>query len=126
MSTTALANRTRTLPSFFDELFSPSFFFDDFLTKQSYSPSVDINYGDDKITLDMILAGTPKENINVEVKGGKLFINAEKNENKIERSYKLPDDIDSDNISAKYENGILNVVLRKNVKVDNIKTIEIQ
>lgn len=128
MSTTTLANKTRGLPSFFiDDIFSPSFFFDDFLTKHTHTPSVDINYSDDNITLDMALAGTPKEDINVDVKGGYLNITVNKGEdNKIEKSYKLPEDIDIENVSAKYENGMLNIVLPKSTKVENVKVIDIE
>jgi HSP20 family protein len=128
MSTTTLARKSNgTLPTFFmDDFFTPSFFDLDFFPTFKTGPQVDINYNDENITLDMVLAGIPKENIKVEVGDGKLMIEATKDDTEIKKAYTLPDTVDGENISAKYENGVLNVVLPKSVKVKNTKLIDIK
>ena len=125
MSTKTFANATRGLPSFFDleNFFTPIFLEYDNVSSKNVA---DIKHNDESITIDLVLAGIPKENINVEVIDETLKIEAKKDEDtNIKKKYTLPDDIDIENISAKYENGILNVVLPKSVKVEKTKIIEI-
>lgn len=124
-----MSTLTRGLPSSFFN----SFFNFDYLPEHSALPSVDVKYKDDEYVVKMVLAGIPKENIKLNVEDGCLCIDAENKECdcdgcdcKVEKSFKLPENIDIENINAKYENGILNVVLPKLVKADKAKLIEIQ
>lgn len=124
-----LENGIRGLPP----LFLDSFFNLDFLPSHSVIPIVDVKHKDKEIILKIVLAGIPKENIKLNIDEGCLCIDAENKECdcngcecKIEKSFTLPDNIDVENINAKYENGILNVILPKLVKEDKIKLIEIQ
>ena len=117
----------------FPPLFLDNFFNLDFLPTHSVAPKVDVKDEDKEIILKVVLAGIPKENIKLSVDDGHLYINAENKECdckgcdcKIEKSFILPDNIDIENINAKYENGILNVILPKSIKEDKTKIIEIQ
>jgi HSP20 family protein len=87
----------------------------------------------------MLLAGVKKENISIDVEKDKLIIKAERKETKdlkynrkqtyfgkYERLFVLPDNADSDNISATMEDGVLNINIPKSKDVKTIKkTIEI-
>ena len=117
----------------FPPLFLDNFFNLDFLPTHSVAPKVDVKHEDKEIILKVVLAGIPKENIKLSVDDGCICINAENKECecndcdcKIDKSFTLPDNIDVEKINAKYENGILNVILPKSVKEDKSKLIEIQ
>ena len=117
----------------FPTLFLDNFFNLDFLPTHSVTPKVDVKDEDKEFILKIVLAGIPKENIKLNVDDGCLYVNAENKECdckdcdcKIEKSFILPDNIDIEKINAKYENGILNIILPKLVKEDKRKLIEIQ
>jgi len=124
-----LQNEIRGLPiSFLDDFFNFEF-------SPTYSavPKVDVKQEEDEIIVKIVLAGIPKENIKLSIDEGCLCVNAENKECdcndcecKVEKSFTLPDNIDVENINAKYENGVLNIVLPKSVKEDKSKIIEIQ
>lgn len=64
-------------------------------------------------TLTIELAGVTKENIKIETENGLLRLSGEKtkgvNTGKFEGHYRLPEDIDTEKIEAKFEDGILMV-----------------
>ena len=91
--TKAIANGNRGFPFILDEFFT----LDDFFPI-SYSQKADIKYENDKTTLDLNLAGTAKENLNVEVKGKSLIIESTQEGKELKKSYEIPDDIDSENM----------------------------
>jgi len=95
-------------------------------------PPVNIRETKDAYVLDMVAPGWAKEDIKVNLEGKTLFISAQKAEKKAEkeegsdkvirreyvsrsfkRSFTVDDSIDTQKIDAKYENGILKVVLAK-------------
>jgi HSP20 family protein len=107
-------------------------------------PAVNILEGTDSYEVDMAAPGLEKKDFKIELNHGALTISSEKKvENEIRkgqqftrreysyqsfsRSFTLPDTVDSDKISAKYEDGVLKVVIpKKNVaKTKLLKTIEI-
>jgi HSP20 family protein len=93
------------------------------------------NYGTPKITstgdtyeVELALPGFSKKDVNVEVEGRKLVISAEvseDNETAYRRSFKkvyfLPSDVDTDVISAKMENGVLQILFGKAETAKKIK-----
>lgn len=87
------------------------------------TPRVDVHDENNKLVLEAELPGVKKEDIKVDFAAGVLSISAEKrhekevqNKNrylaertygKYERRFRLSDDLDAEQISAKFENGIL-------------------
>lgn len=124
-----------------------SFFFDDDLD-DFFKPVVrrndvkcDIYEEDGVYHIEMDIPGYDKKDINIEVKDGYLTVTASKEkeeENKTKnyirrertygsfsRSFSLGD-IDVDKIDAKFENGILDILIPKEEVVETKKTIEIK
>ena len=92
-------------------------------------PKVNIKETTDNFEVHMAVPGFKKDNFNISIENEELLISAEIEENKEEtndeftrkefgyasfrRSFILPETVDGDKIKAKYEDGILNVVLPK-------------
>ena len=108
-------------------------------------PSVNVKEGEDGYEVDMAAPGLGKKDFKIELKHGVLTISSEKkNENETKkgqqftrrefsyqsfsRSFNLPHTVDSEKISAKYDNGILKVIIPKKeeAKPKPAKTIEIR
>lgn len=119
--------------SIFDsgKFFGPGLFdFDGDLPEDiSNVPSVNISENEKEFTLELAAPGLARNDFKVEVENRTLTISAEKEEEKKEekenykrrefsysgfcRSFELPENILSDKIDAKYENGILRLSLPK-------------
>jgi HSP20 family protein len=125
------------------------FFFDDIFGKEFFNvkpgfvkntPAVNVKEDEKQFTLEVAAPGLQKENFNLQVEDGVLAISAEtktetsETEEKgnytrkefsyqsFKRSFTLDDEsVDSENITAKYENGILNVSIPKKVKTEEEK-----
>jgi len=97
--------------------------------RASWLPSVDVHENESQITLRTELPGLAEEDVELTVDKGRLTIQGEKrlekedtdgNYRRIEssygsfyRSFPLPDSIDQDKIEARFDNGVLNVILPK-------------
>src|SRR6201996_667273 len=118
----ALQNRVNSLFRDFNEGESS-------LTTISFIPAVDIYEEEKKIILKLEVPGVPEKDLDVTVenntltvKGERKFEKEEKEENfhRIERRYgsfsrafTLPTTVETENIAAKYENGVLKCELKK-------------
>jgi len=108
-----------------------------------FIPSVNTREADDAYYIEVDLPGVKKENISIDVKDNILTISGErvveekrKDDEfyrvesvygKFARSFTLPEDVDSDKIEAKAENGVLIVKIPKVQVVDKApKKIEIK
>jgi HSP20 family protein len=108
-------------------------------------PSVNILEGNDSFEVEMAAPGLEKKDFKIELNHGVLTVSSEKkleNETKkgqkfkrkeysyqsFSRSFTLPDIVESKKISAKYESGILKVIIPKKTvaKTKVLKTIEIK
>lgn len=92
-------------------------------------PSVNITESEKEFEIEMAAPGLDRKDIKVEVENNMLCISSEKEENKKEekknytrreysynsfsRKFSLPENSLPDKVNAKYENGILHVVLPK-------------
>ncbi len=92
-------------------------------------PKVNIKETPDSFEVQMAVPGFKKDIFNISVENGELMISAEisneeeeKNEGftrkefgyaSFQRTFVLPETVDGDKIKAKYEDGILNVILPK-------------
>lgn len=126
---------TSLVDNFFnmDRLIGPSFFnrdgglFD--LDESVVIPSANITESEKDYKIEMAVPGLEKKDFNIEVQDGVLSISVEKEEDKEEerknyyrrefsyhsfkRSFVLPDNLMNDRIDAKYENGVLRLLLPK-------------
>ncbi|WP_136796827.1 MULTISPECIES: Hsp20/alpha crystallin family protein [Desulfosediminicola] len=119
----------RFFDGFFGDFFGPTFNITGNTARQHNQLHVDVYEQEGVIHVEAEMAGVPKEDIKLDVKGKHLTLGYERkvNENvteenryrrersygKFERSFSLPFDIDADKVVAKYENGILKLEIPK-------------
>lgn len=108
-------------------------------------PSVNIKESENNFEVEMAAPGMDKKDFKIEVEKGVLSISSEVQTDNQEkesehftrrefsyqsfcRSFSLPTSVDSDKIFAKYENGILKVVIpkREEAKPKPVKMIDIE
>ena len=112
---------------------------------EAFNPRMDMKQTDKQYTITMDIPGMDKDKINVEIKQGMLIISGERRseneDNKNNQYYSqersfgsfmqsipLPDDAKTDQIEAKYKNGVLTVTVareRKENKKSNNERITI-
>ena len=115
--------------------FVDRFFNDDLYrnTESSYfSPRVDIAESENQFEIDFFIPGVEKDQVSIDMKDGQLTISGERKLNKEEngrnyhtiesqhgsfrRTFHLPENINQEEVSAKFENGILQIVIPKDEK----------
>ncbi len=128
------------LTGLLEDFFGDNFFRNDHAT---HVPAVNVSKENDALQLELSAPGFTKEDIKVEVENGVLTISgAHKVENEtkektyyrkefsygsFKRNFNLPDEYNADNISAKYENGILRLsVPKKETVKTSTREISIQ
>ena len=91
----------------------------------SWNPRVDITETHESYELFFELPGVPRENVKVDIEDGILKIHGNKESDipedfenqilserpfgKFQRSFRLPKEVDSENVTALFENGILKI-----------------
>lgn len=99
------------------------------LSNGNFMPNVDIAENDSEFLIAAELPGMNKEDINVDLDNGRLTISGERKMEdeetgtsyhrvetrygKFSRSFQLPDSADDNKVSAKYDNGLLNITIGK-------------
>jgi len=144
MATNLLTKRSSILPSFDNDFFNPwnDWFYNGF-EKTLSVPAVNISETDKQYNISMAAPGMKRDDFKIGLDGDVLTIVAEKEETKedqdkqysrreynyssFRRSFALPKQVKRDKIEAKYEDGVLNLVLPKNEDVKVVpKTIEVK
>ena len=108
----------------------------------AFTPSVNTREDEKTYYIEVDLPGVKKEDIKVDIKENTLTISGErkfkeevKEEDyykietsigKFTRTFTLPEDADVENIDAKNENGVLDIVIPKVKKEESVKTIEVK
>ena len=108
----------------------------------SFLPKVDIAETEKGFEVALAAPGMKKEDFNIEVNdnfltisGERKFVNEDKNKNyhtvetqygSFSKSFKLPKNVNSGKIDAKYEDGILNLFVPKDEKKKLKNTIEVK
>ena len=128
-----------TLSQIFDDLFTanPYVHFRDDVPQRVYRPKVNIIEHQDGYLMEFSIPGIKKEDIKIDVEEKTLTISYEhikeeaKSEEKVirkefanksfKRNFTLGDTINTDAISASFENGILTLTLPKNEVVKPVK-----
>lgn len=90
--------------------------------KKYTHPKANVTTQDGNYTLSLAIPGVAKKDVSINIEKNKLTIKSEVEDNtdskyrlrefnytKFERAFTLSDDVDIDNISAKFENGILSI-----------------
>lgn len=109
-------------------------YFDDFPAfgfkySDSFSPKIDISEGEKNIKVIAEIPGVNKDDIKIviqdnilsiegekkkeDVKEDKNYYRAERSYGSFKRCFTLPVEVDSDNIEAKFENGVLDIEMKK-------------
>lgn len=142
--TGSLLNKFPFMPTVFGDFFN-DFVNGDAMNKEmlSYVPAVNISERANDFMIELAAPGVSKEDFKVEVENGILTISSQKSEEKKEgdsrftrrefsyssfkRSFSLPEHVQTDNIEATYNNGVLVLVLPKKdeAKQKPVKEIKI-
>lgn len=141
MGNTALTKFTERTPFIFDEFFNPwnSFFdMDLFNGRVMTMPAVNITDNKDDFMVSLAVPGMKKEDFNIDVEGSMITISCEKEEKKEEkekkftrkeynyasfkRSFTLPVEVNKEKIEARYEDGILKLMLPKKEELKKLIT----
>jgi len=123
-------------------------YFDDFSSfgfnfSETFSPKIDISEEKDKINVVAEIPGVKKQDIKITLQDNILTIEGEKKQEtekkeknyyrsermfgSFKRSFTLPTEVDSEKVEAKFEDGMLNISLKKlEPKVKNEKVIELK
>ncbi len=92
--------------------------------ENDYNLNIQCKEEDDKYVVYLDLPGFSKDQVVVDIMDRELKVEATKEEKKIKKSFILPKQVDREHVSAKMENGVLEIVLAKIPKF--ISSIEIQ
>ena len=117
----------RTVIRNYDSLFNE--LFNNVQSTNKFSPLANVKEGEENFEIEMAIPGFKKDDFKVEVNERVLSVSSvinqetEENEegyirkefsvNSFERTFRLPKTVDSDQIGASYENGILTLSLPK-------------
>lgn len=115
-----------------DELFNNFFnndYHEDYVKNNATKPATNIFETEKEFRIELLVPGVTKDDLSLVQKDNLLTIKVEKKEEEkqeeykyarrefgaynFEKQYRLPKTIDAENITAKFENGILNVLLPK-------------
>ena len=133
MATQALSKVTERFPSVFDDFFKPwNEWFDgggSMWNRMMKIPAVNITENKDNFEVALAAPGLKKEDFTIDMDGNLLTISSEKEETKEEkdqkytrkeynystfsRTFTLPEEVVKEKIEAKYENGVLHLVMPK-------------
>lgn len=143
-------NTLVTRGNFFDDFFrdvTPGFYIKPLHGDSLPSPDqikIDVKEDDKTYTINAEVPGVKKEDINVSIDGNIITLSSEiKQENKtggdgekmlrseryygaISRSFQLPQEVDEKLSKAKYDNGVLNLVLPKKATIDGVTRLAIE
>lgn len=133
MGTQALTKTSERMPAFFEDFFKPwNEWFDNggsAWNHVSSIPPVNITENKEDYLVSLAVPGMKKDDFKIDVDGNMMTISSEKGETKEEkdkrftrkeynyssfsRSFTLPDEINKEKIEAKYEDGVLKLILPK-------------
>jgi len=127
-----IANNYHSLPSLIDDIFGQSWFENvlDGSSTRTIVPSVNVFEDKDEFRIEVAAPGLKKDDFKLDLNQRVLSISTEKTEesktpetggfirrefnySSFCRTFGLPSSVNAEKVSAKYENGILNVVLPK-------------
>jgi HSP20 family protein len=148
MGTQALTKATERFPVFFDDFFKPwNEWFDNsggLFGRALTVPPVNITENKDEYLVSLAAPGMKKDDFKIDVDGNMLTISSAKEETKEEkdkkftrkeysyssfsRSFTLPQEVNMEKIEAKYEDGVLKLMLprKEEAKKPSAKQIAVK
>jgi len=130
--------KTDTFYNMIDQFFNDSFP----NGEGQFSPAVDIAEDENSYEIELSIPGAKKEDFKVDLTDGSLTISGERRREeksegknfhriqsqygKFQKTFQLPDDATSENISASYQDGILKVLIPKEEKKIQKSVIEVK
>ena len=137
MGNQALTRTTERMPTFFDDFFKPwnEWFGNEggIWNRAMTVPPVNVTENKDQYLVSLAVPGMKKDDFKIDVDGNMLTISSEKEETTEEkdkkftrkeynyssfsRSFTLPEEINREKIEAKYEDGVLKLVLPRKEEV---------
>ena len=145
MRTQALARIAERMPLVFEDFFKPwNEWFDggNLMGRSLVMPAVNITEYPESYQLELAAPGLKKDDFKIGIEGNMLTISSEKEETKEEkernftrkeynyssfnRSFSLPEEIKTENIDAKYEDGILKILLPRKEEAKQALTKQIE
>ena len=128
MTNRSIVRSEDLLPTFFSDFYRPwNEWFEDRWVKTV--PAVNVTETEKSFTLELAVPGLSKEDFNIRLDNGVLTISAEKeterkaeedkftrreyNYSSFTRSFSLPENCNPEKIDAKYDNGVLKLMLPK-------------
>ena len=124
----------------FDDLFRTFANVGEPMARDEWAPAVDIVETEKAYEISLEVPAVARDNINVSVKDGVLTVTGERSREKLEgekvhrverrygkfvRSFRLPENIDEEGITARSENGVLHLAVAKQEKAQP-RQIEVQ
>lgn len=131
MSLVSFRNRSLlpSIGSMFDNFFNDDFDVDQAVVRGTAMPAVNVRETENEFKLELAAPGKSKDDFNIQIENASISISSENetsdetNEesytrkeysfNSFKRSFRLPQNANSDEINAKYDNGILIVSIPK-------------
>lgn len=126
---TLIKKSNELFPTFFDDFFGRDLFFNNDLSRTQTMPSVNIIENADAFEVEMAAPGMNKNDFKIELDNQNLTISYEKKEEEnkqekqytkrefyyqaFQRSFTLPQTVESEKIKAKYNDGILTLLIPK-------------
>jgi len=138
MTTQALAKLNERMPTVFDDFFKPwnEMFDGGIWGKTMNIPAVNIVENKDEFVVSLAAPGLKKEDFKIDVDGNMLTISSEKEETKEEkerkftrkeynfmtfsRSFTIPEEVFRDKIEARYEDGVLRILMPRKDEVKKL------
>jgi HSP20 family protein len=135
-----IIRRSTPTIALFDRFFDDDFFALPAIWNENgiRNPLHDIIENEKEYVVELALAGVKKEDISLKIDDNVLSITAERKENeqkyntkqtfygKYQKSFTLPESINTENIQAAFENGILKLNIPKLEVTPKVKQIEIK
>jgi HSP20 family protein len=122
-------NANRSALSLLSDLFNSDRFFSDRFFSEEWIPAVNVHETEKSFGIELAAPGMKKEDFRIKAENGMLTISSEKKEEKDEkeknytrrefnyrsfsRSFTLPPNTNEDDITAKYEDGVLKLNIAK-------------
>lgn len=106
-------------------------FFNDAIANQTstFTPNINISETDDIVSIEVDIPGMKKEDIQLDIENGALSVRGERKNKReedgrtfhrvetqygtFERSFQLPDHVDEESVEATYNDGILQIDMKK-------------
>ncbi len=137
--TSELGNIHNSIQQYFDDFSSMKSSFN----TEDFSPKIDISEKGNQLIIDAEVPGVKKEDLkitlqdniltiegekkNVSEESGEKYYRTERSYGSFKKSFTLPEDVDSEKVDAKFNNGILSIALNKvEVKKPVEKIIEVK